>query len=440
MPTRTARAWTARSSDASAADARTHDAAEDDANSEDASVVDATGDDDAGHEPTEWPLCEEVAPATTWGNTCPSAAPVELTATPITVPLLGMTTPVLVTHAPGDARKRLFVVERAGEINAIENEQVVGPAFWTGPVESTAAEQGLLGLAFDPDFQSNGRFFVAYTTNEAASTRIVVESYTVSSNPDVADYSSRTRLLELDDVEPDHNAGMLAFGPDGHLYFSSGDGGGPNDQHTDNGPDGNGQSLRTGFGKILRLHPSTGAPPCIWAHGLRNPWRFSFDRETGDMYIGDVGQDHWEEVDVAPRGHGHQNYGWRFMEGKHCTGDPETAPVPTSCAARDVGAFTPPVHDYPHANGNGSVIGGYVYRGSRIPSLRGYYVFGDWASRRIWAFVWSGTGTCAAPIELTAQLPVSFFITSFGEDVDGELYITTSDGSTGAAFRIDPKL
>jgi glucose/arabinose dehydrogenase len=241
---------------------------------------------------------------------------------------------------------------------------------------------------------------------------------------------------------------MLAFGPDGCLYVGAGDGGGGGDTHASaQCPYGNGQCLDTELGKILRIdvdHPGTGAPgdlagaglPYLWDYGLRNPWRFSFDRATGDLYIGDVGQEAWEELDIELAGTGHRNYGWRITEGKHCS----STATDGSGACTDHGVdyayanFDPPVHDYPHAAGNNCIIGGYVYRGINIPSLNGYYLYADFGSGRVWALAWNGEDTCAAPIDLSGQLIVSA-PTSFGEDSDGELYITTANGEV---FRIDP--
>ncbi len=422
----------------------------------DAGPPDAGGSTDAGHDAGPALLtCQAPKPATNAGNTCPSGAPVALKATSVGT---GFNVPLLVTHSPNDPAKRLFVVERFGKIRIIKNGATLSKPFidLSKAVVSGQNEQGLLGLAFDPNFETTGRFFVNYIgQNGGLGTQSVVESYTISSDADVADTTSPKPLLTLEDPESNHNGGMLAFGPDACLYISDGDGGGHDDQHSNNGPDGNGQSLSTGLGKILRVDVDhvnkvpkgnvTGATvPWIWDFGMRNPWRFSFDRQTGDLYIGDVGQDQWEEIDVEARGHGRNNYGWRFIEGKnHCDGDLDTAPLPTTCpvgatgtAAHPVTDFVPPIHDYYHKNGNNCVIGGYVYRGANIPSLNGYYLFGDNGSSHIWALVWNGSAACAAPIDLSSQLNVTGGVTSFGEDVDGELYVTTGSGNV---YRIDAK-
>jgi hypothetical protein len=212
-------------------------------------------------------------------------------------------------------------------------------------VTSGFNEQGLLGLAFDPRYQDNGRFFINYTIDDGFGVQTRIESYLVSaSDPNVADPTSQELLFSFDQPQQNHNGGMLAFGPDGCLFASTGDGGGGND------PNGNGQMLSTPLGKLLRFDPDdpdNGAPgnlsaavPHIWDYGLRNPWRFSFDRMTGDLYIGDVGQDHWEEVDVEPAGTGQVNYGWKVMEGMHCRG---ATGAPTGC---DTSGLTLPVDEY----------------------------------------------------------------------------------------------
>ena len=310
----------------------------------------------------------------------------------------------------------------------------------------------MLGLAFDPNFEPTGRFFVNYIgQNGGLGTQSVVESYTISSDADVADTTSPKPLLTLEDPEWNHNGGMLAFGPDNCLYIGTGDGGGEGDLHASpQCPNGNGQCLDTELGKILRIdvdHPDVGAPgnlvsagvPHIWDYGLRNPWRFSFDRATGDLYIGDVGQDAWEEIDIEPQGVGLHNYGWRVTEGKHCA----TGAGSTSGSCTDHGVdfpytdFTLPVYDYPHTDapnspGADSIIGGYVYRGANIPSLNGYYVYADFGSSLIWAVAWSGSDVCGPPIPMLYMANP----TSFGEDADGELYVTSFSGGIA---RIDAR-
>lgn len=408
--------------------------------------ADGGGGDDGGAEPTR--RCQAPSPAADPGNACPSASPATLQATRIAE---GFEIPVLVTYAPNDPDERLFVVERTGRIRIIKDGDTLPEPFLELNVSGGSgqnAEQGLLGLAFDPDYETNGRFYINYTGSNAMNVaKTFVVSYEVSSDPDKADASTKKPIIEYDDLESNHNGGMLAFGPDGCLYIAAGDGGGGNDPSGSHGPIGSGQALDTPLGKLLRLdvdHPmerapgnltASGAIPHIWDYGLRNPWRFSFDRETGDLYIGDVGQDHWEEVDVEPKGTGRKNYGWRVMEGAHCRGDESLAG--DSCPeGDDTSEYTDPVHEYRNTNGaSNCVIGGYVYRGQAIRSLRSWYVFGDNGSSQTWALVWNETGACADPIELTSQLVVSGGITSFGEDATGELYITTE---AGYVYRIDP--
>jgi glucose/arabinose dehydrogenase len=234
---------------------------------------------------------------------------------------------------------------------------------------------------------------------------------------------------------------MLAFGKDNCLYIGSGDGGNGNDTGSGHSAGGNGQDLAKPLGKILRVDPDnpeerapgnpTGpAYEHIWDYGIRNPWRFSFDRDTGDLYIGDVGQDALEEISVAPRGVGDHNFGWPIAEGEECRG---------GGGGCEMDGLTPPAIDYAHVEGGASencVIGGYVYRGSAIPSLAGWYLYGDsGGGRRIRAFVWDGEGACETPIQLSERdgLTVNARITSFGEDAAGELYVTTS----GGVYRFD---
>jgi glucose/arabinose dehydrogenase len=279
----------------------------------------------------------------------------------------------------------------------------------------------------------------------------VVRSFEVSSaDANVADTSKGSVLITIPQPESNHNGGMLAFGPDGCLFVGMGDGGGGNDLH---GPapgyPGNGQNLDTmsgsldpRLGKLLRFDvdaPTTGAPgnltgaatPHIWDWGLRNPWRFSFDRKTGDLYIGDVGQDTIEEIDVEPAGTGQRNYGWKITEGSICRGG-------GSCSMT---GLTAPVFDYNHAGGDNCVVGGYVYRGAAITALQGFYVFADYGSKNVRAFVWDGSGRCnSETVLLTSQLTnISGSITSFGEDSAGELYITSfgPNGTDGRLYRID---
>jgi glucose/arabinose dehydrogenase len=390
-----------------------------------------------------WPAqCGAPKTSPVKARACPAGPPPALELAAVAT---GLSSIVFVTQAPGDP-ERLFIVEQTGRIRVAQQRVVRGKPFLdltSKVLVGDGGELGLLGMAFAPDYEVSGRFWVNYTAPDVmAGAKTVVESYRVSSDPEVADPSTRTPLLSFGQPEDNHNGGMLAFGPDGCLYVGTGDGGGAYDQHSSSEcPSGNGQCLDTELGKILRIdvdNPGVGAPgnltggslPHIWDYGLRNPWRFSFDRATGDLYIADVGQDLWEEINIEPRGQGHHNYGWRVAEGNHCTPDLDDG---GTC---DPVNFTAAAHDYPHDNQNSCVIGGYVYRGSRIPSLNGYYVFGDYSSRRIWAIAWNGSEVCAGPFDLTDQLALEGWgPTSFGEGLDGELYVM--DGST--VYRIDPK-
>jgi uncharacterized repeat protein (TIGR03806 family) len=333
-------------------------------------------------------------------------------------PALSFDDPVLLTAAPGD-RDRLFVVERAGRILVFDNDDLVASAQVfldiRDRVLDSGSEEGLLGLAFHPDYFSNGRFYVYYSASSPR--RTVLARYTVSADPDVGDRDSEEILLRIDQPYSNHNGGMIAFGPDDMLYVAVGDGGSSND------PGNNAQDLGNLLGKILRLDADGNAPndnPLvgqagvrdeIWAYGLRNPWRFSFDRDDGTLWAGDVGQNAREEVDIVVEG---GNYGWRVYEGDRSANNPNGLPA---------SSFRGPVIDYPRSQG-GSVIGGYVYRGDRLPSLQGAYVYGDYLSGRIWALVWDGA-RLVSNTEIAAVASPS----SFGEDADGRLYIVAYGGA-----------
>jgi len=337
----------------------------------------------------------------------------------------GLDFPVLVTTPPGDM-DRLFVVEKSGKIRIIRNGSVVSTPFLdVGALISDGGERGLLGLAFHPGYASNGRFAIHYT-NTAGHTRVV--TYRVSTNPDLADPSSAQVILAVDQPFSNHNGGMIEFGPDGKLYIGLGDGGSGGD------PFGNGQDRNTLLGKLLRLDVNANGQASIpsdnpfvgqggrrgeiWSYGLRNPWRFSFDRETGDLYVADVGQNSREEVDVAPqsseRGKG-WNYGWDIMEGNACFEGP-------GCNGLDLAH---PALDYSHNDGC-SVTGGYVYRGSALPLLQGHYFYADWCQGWVRSFRW--TGTAVTDLRDWATLRPGGQIPSFGQDARGELYVMTSSG------------
>ncbi len=323
--------------------------------------------------------------------------------------------PLFLTPSP-DNTDRLFVVEQGGRIFIVTGDQRKSSPFLdiTEKVLS-GGERGLLGLAFHPQYSSNGRFFVNYTRAKDGAT--VIAEYQVSSDPDKASPEERV-LLVIPQPYSNHNGGMIAFGPDGLLYIGTGDGGAGGD------PENRAQDLEELLGKFLRIdvdgeqpygippdNPFVGKPGKdeIYAIGLRNPWRFSFDRQTGKLWAGDVGQRAWEEIDIIEKG---KNYGWRLMEGNHC--------YTPSTNCRTVPDLVPPVTEYPHEQGRCSVTGGYVYRGTRIPALQGTYVFGDYCSGEIWGY---HNG------QKNLLLISDFKISSFGEDRKGELYLIGHEGS-----------
>ena len=345
----------------------------------------------------------------------------------------GFSAPLAVTHA-GDGSGRIFVVEQAGTVRIVEGGRVLDRPFLdiTDRVLS-GGERGLLGLAFHPDYPEDPRLFVDYTDADGTTQ---IASFTVDpSDPDRADPSSEVRILTQPQPYANHNGGAVVFGPDGYLYVSFGDGGSGGDPHD------NGQSLSTALGKILRIdvRPSEGAAtafaippdnpfsavggaePSIWLYGLRNPWRMTFDRATGDLWIGDVGQNAWEEIDVARAGTGGLNYGWNRMEGSHCFRPASGCEDPN---------LTLPVAEYSHEDGNCTVIGGGVYRGAGQPALAGGYLFGDYCSGRIWA-IDPGRNGPADPV-LVAESGAT--LSSFGEDEAGEMYAT--DLSSGELLRV----
>ena len=336
----------------------------------------------------------------------------------------GFQQPTTIGHA-GDGSNRLFILERAGTIRIISNGSVAATPFLdiTKLVKSRGSEQGLLGIAFPPDFKTSRTFYVNYT-NRTGVGNTVVARFRVSSDPDRADPASRVELLQIRQPYANHNGGQLAFGPDGFLYIGTGDGGSGGDPH------GNGQSTDTRLGKILRIdvRPATApyAIPAgnpfgneIWAFGLRNPWRFSFDRANGDLYIADVGQNEVEEINFQPAGAGAgANYGWNVMEGSRCFPRP-------GCSKT---GLTQPVAEYFHGKGDCSVTGGYVYRGS-AKALQGSYLYADFCSGRIWGLQKNGTRWDNRLLSDTA-----FPISTFGEDEKGELYL--ADYETGTVYRL----
>jgi len=360
----------------------------------------------------------------------------------------GLDQPLFVAAAPGDS-SRLFVMEKAGSVRVLV-DGVLSPDPFLDLADQVVAngERGLLGLAFHPDYARNGLFYVHFSSSGVqgvpVGTGIVAELSAAAGDPDHADPLTQRLLLTIEKPQANHNGGMLAFGPEGLLYLGVGDGGGANDQH---GLIGNGQALDTLLGKLLRvdvdardagaygipaanLAEVTGlaALPEIWAYGLRNPWRFGFDPCNGDLYIGDVGQNTQEEIDYLPGGTAAgTNFGWRIMEGSECR------PGEIGCNTE---GLTLPVDTYPRSVG-ASVTGGYVYRGSAIPGLRGHYLYADFVSGRSFRFRIEA-GSAVEEQEISAELrpAAGTFgnIASFGQDNAGELYVAAL--TPGAIYRV----
>lgn len=335
----------------------------------------------------------------------------------------GFEQPLYVTGA-GDGSGRLFVLEKTGSAWVVLDRERAGVFLDLSERVSTDSEQGLLGMAFSPEFATDGMVFVSYTELDGTS---VLSRFTVTG--DAADVSSEKKLLRVNQPYANHNGGMIAFGPDGYLYYGLGDGGGAGD------PYGSGQDGGTLLGKLLRIDVIGGAgDPAgyvvpddnpfveradvlseIWALGLRNPWRFGFDRATGDLWIGDVGQDALEEIDLqAADSPGGENYGWNRFEA--------TRPYPPGSATPDPAGFAMPIVEYGHDVGS-SVTGGYVYRGAAEPELYGTYFYADFSTGRIWGLQVSGGGA-----ETRELLDTDLMIASFGEDDDGELYVADFNG------------
>jgi glucose/arabinose dehydrogenase len=346
----------------------------------------------------------------------------------------GLSAP-LSLEAPNDGTNRLFVVQQGGTIRDIQNGSLLATPLLdiTSNVES-GGEKGLLGLSFHPSFSANRKFYVDYTRRSGGQLQSVISEYVVSTaDPNRADPASERQLLVVNQPFDNHNGGQLAFGPDGFLYIAFGDGGSEGD------PLGNGQNTNTLLGKILRIgvnppfaagkqyaippdNPFVGGGglPEIWAYGLRNPWRFSFDRASGQLFAADVGQDSWEEVDIITKG---GNFGWNIMEGHHC--------FPPSVASCNMTGLILPIAEYGHdAAGGTAIIGGFVYRGSAIPSLVGTYIFGDLSSGHVWGLKQDATGNWKQTLVLTHALTVS----SFGQDTAGELYLV--DYGNGAILHL----
>jgi glucose/arabinose dehydrogenase len=339
----------------------------------------------------------------------------------------GFARPLYLTHAD-DGSGRLFVVEQGGRIWILQNGERLETPFLdiSAQVSPSAnswgySEQGLLGLAFHPDYAENGIFFVNYTDQQG---NTVIARLNVSGDADLADAASLTPILNIPQPYSNHNGGYLTFGPDGYLYIGMGDGGSQGD------PENSGQRLDTLLGKLLRIDVDVadgyaipddnpfiareGALPEIWAYGLRNPWRFSFDRETGDLFIGDVGGSAWEEVNFTPAGTvGGINYGWSLYEASQARGSASTD------------GLTMPILEYSHDQGV-SITGGYVYRGEAITTLQGVYFYADFGFGTIWAAARDEAGNWQSQ---EFMRNTGYTVSSFGEDEAGELYIVNYAGS-----------
>ena len=341
----------------------------------------------------------------------------------------GLERPVAFVAAPGDPRRRMFVVEQhAARIRVFENGALAAKPFFHIDGISRGEEQGLLGLAFHPRFIENRRLYVNYTADDDDSH--VVEYRVSASDPDAVDPATRRELIEIHQPYSNHNGGHLAFGPDGKLYAGFGDGGSAGD------PERNGQNPTALLGKMLRFDVDAAKPVAEIAHlGLRNPWRYAFDAKTGGLYIGDVGQNLWEYVFVTTIDGPPRNFGWNVVEGSHCY----------ASATCDRTGFTPPVAEYPHDEGC-SITGGSVYRGKALPVLDGRYFYADYCTGLLRSFVWTADRSSpTAPgwirdhwdwkptIDRTGILTQ---ISSFGVDHDGELYVVKL---TGAIYKLVAK-
>lgn len=365
------------------------------------------------------------------------SSPVPLTSTPAVQPTTifpnpddytwqlvtsGLNKPVSLANA-ADGSGRLFILEQVGEMRILKGGPLLPMPFLDIHNKvSCCGERGLLGIAFHPKFIENGYFYVNY--DDKAGNTVIARFKVSAQNPDQADPASETRLLYVQQPFPNHKGGELAFGPDGYLYIGLGDGGNQGD------PLGNGQSLDTLLAKILRIDVDHGNPyaippdnpfarggglPEIWAYGLRNPWRFSFDRKTGDLYIADVGQDKWEEIDyLAAKSPGRSNFGWSYFEGNH----PYKGTPPPGVK------FVDPVAEYGHDQGC-AVVGGFVYRGMNLPAWQGVYLYGDYCSGNGWGLHHNPDDTWVNSLLFNLGVPIS----SFGEDESGEVYLVDYNGN-----------
>jgi glucose/arabinose dehydrogenase len=339
----------------------------------------------------------------------------------------GLSKPTAITAMPDATDKRLFIVEQDGTIRIVNADKTLAPTAFLDIKSKVKSEgeMGLLGLAFHPQVAQNHYFFVNYVDNNQ---NTIIARYTISTATGLADKASEKTLLKIKQPYSNHNGGQLAFGPDGYLYIGMGDGGSAGD------PENRAQNKNELLGKILRIDVNNdnyavpadnpfvkeGGKPEIWALGLRNPWRFSFDRKTGDLYIADVGQGNYEEIDLQKAtSKGGENYGWRCYEGSHEF---------KTDGCLDANNYTLPILDYDHSDSRCSVTGGYVYRGGQYPALLGKYFFGDYCGGQLY-YIEQKSGSWTA-----TKTTTSYKISTFGEDSNGELYLADHVG--GAVYQI----
>ena len=378
---------------------------------------DATGNDDDNGDDDDSDPCEGVEPSSG-------------TAVQLSEFASGFNNPVHITNA-GDGSNRVFVVEQRGRIYELDAAGEQRREFLNIQSRVTSGgESGLLSAAFHPNFATNGRFFVYYTDNggDVQVSEFIVEDDTSKGIPDEG---KEKTVLTQSQPAWNHNGGQIAFGPDGFLYIGLGDGGGGGDTY------GNGQRPDTFLSKILRIDIDSGNPYSIpednpfigvedhrsetWAWGLRNPWRFSFDRKSGEMWIADVGQNQWEEIHIGRIG---ANYGWPETEGNHC--------FTSGC---DLSEFEPAIHEYNHQAGI-SITGGHVYRGCAMPDLHGTYIYSDYNyfNSPVWSLSWDGSVASPGPVDVSG---IGGLISSFGEDEQGEIYV--ANHSSGTVLKIVPE-
>lgn len=350
---------------------------------------------------------------------------------------------------PGDGSNRQFVLQKEGKVWVIEDGKFLSTPFIDVSSEMVKInpaydERGLLGMAFHPQFSKNGKFYLYYSAPAANAGRgknhksVISEFRVAKPGDNTASLSTRRTVMEFDQPESNHNGGDIIFGPDGYLYIATGDGGGGGDRH---GSTGNGQNLGSLLGKILRINVNNdpysipadnpfvktdGVRKEIWAYGLRNPWRISFDKSTKKLWTGDVGQNKYEEVDIITKG---GNYGWRIMEGYHEFNVP---------AGADKSKLIDPVHEYDHDDGI-SITGGYVYRGKAIPALQGRYVFGDY-NGKTWTLAQKGNKWERSDLELENRPEGNVQLLSWGQDEAGEIYmlvtIPQAGGVKGGVYKL----